>query len=213
MIKNILFVICLISIVSCRKNVSSEIDVYNNDFQSGNLTNFTNGVISPFNGSAVLGSYNNSNFILTVGNLPKHDLVKISFDLYIHDSWDGNKLSPDGPDIWQLLVNGNTYINASFSNSPCGQGTFCPPQSYPLDYPNNFNNPKTGAYNTDLPGFCHLSTDPHGTTLYKIEKTIKHSDKTLILQCLDKLVQTNTTDPKCDESWSVDNINIKAITL
>lgn len=213
MIKNTLFIICLIFIVSCKKNVSSEVEVYSNDFQSGNLTNITNGVISPFNGTAVLGNYNNSNFILTVGNLSKHDLVQISFDLYIHDSWDGNKLSPDGPDIWELLVDGNSYINASFSNSPCGQGTFCPPQSYPLDYPNNFNNPKTGAFNTDLPGFCHLATDPHGTTLYKIERTIRHSDKTLVLQCLDKLVQPNTADPKCDESWSVDNINIKAITL
>jgi hypothetical protein len=30
---------------------------------------------------------------------------------------------------------------------------------------------------------------------------------------LDKLVQPNSPDQKCDESWSVDNINIKAITL
>jgi hypothetical protein len=215
MLKNILFVISLIFIFSCKKNVNNEVEVYSNDFESSNLSNIDNGIINNFNGTAVLGNYNNGSFALTVSNLPKHDLVKISFDLYIHDSWDGNKLAPDGPDIWKMLVDGNPYISASFSNAKCrvGGGIFCSPQSYPLDYPNNNSNPKVGAYRTNLPGFCGLITDPNGSTLYKIEKIIRHSNKTLILQCLDKLVQTNAADPKCDESWSIDNIKIKAITL
>ncbi|MDB5288260.1 MAG: hypothetical protein JWR05_3209 [Mucilaginibacter sp.] len=213
MLKNILFVISLIFIFSCKKNVNNEVEVYNNDFESGNLSNIDNGIINQFNGTAVLGNYNNESFALTVGNLPKHDLVRVSFDLYIHDSWDGDKIAPDGPDVWKMLIDGNPYISASFSNEACGVGVFCPPQSYPLDYPNNNSNPKAGAYRTDLPGFCHLIKDPNGTTLYKIEKIIRHSNKTLLLQCLDKLVQTNTADPKCDESWSIDNIKIKAITL
>ncbi len=213
MIKNLLFFISIILITSCKKNVSSEVEVYNNNFESSNLSNIQNGQISQFNGSAVLGQYNNGNFILTVSNLPKHDLVTISFDLYIHDSWNGNKLAPDGPDIWEMLVDGNPYINTTFSNEQCGVGGFCPPQAYPFDYPNNYHNPKTGAYRTDLPGACSMKTNPNGTTQYKIEKTFTHSNNSLSLQCLDKLVQTNTLDPKCDESWSVDNITIKAITL
>lgn len=213
MLKKILFVISLIFIFSCKKNVSNEVEVYNNDFESGDLSNINNGIISQFNATAVLGNYNNGTFALTVSNLPKHDLVKISFDLYIHDSWDGNNLAPVGPDIWKMLIDGNPYISATFSNAVCGVGVFCSPQSYPLDYPNNYNNPKAGAYRTDLPGFCHLISDPHGSTLYKIEKIIRHSNKTLLLQCLDRLVQANTADPKCDESWSIDNIKIKAITL
>lgn len=112
----------------------------------------------------------------------------------------------------QMLVDGNSYINTTFSNIPCGVYDFCSPQSYPNDYPNNYHNPKTGAYRTDLPGVCHLA-GPNGTTLYKITKTFRHTNNTLLLQCLDKLVQPNAPDPKCDESWSVDNINIKAITL
>ncbi|MDB5062733.1 MAG: hypothetical protein JWP67_2576 [Mucilaginibacter sp.] len=213
MLKNILLVLLLIFVFSCKKNISNEVEVYNNDFESANLSNIDNGIISQFNGTSVLGNYNNGSFALTVSNLPKHDLVEISFDLYIHDSWDGNKTAPDGPDIWQMLVDGNPYINTSFSNSVCGVGVFCSPQSYPLDYPNNYNNPKVGAYRTDLPGFCELITNPNGTTLYKIEKIIRHSNKALILQCLDRLVQTDSADPKCDESWSIDNIKIKAITL
>jgi len=211
--KKLSLILFLILLNSCKNQVKSEVEVYNNDFETNNLSNITNGVISQFNGTAVLGTYNKGNFILRLDNLPKHDLITVSFDLYIHDTWDGNKPAPDGPDIWQMLVDGSTYIYTTFSNYPCITGDFCPPQSYPFDYPNNFNNPKTGAYRTDLPGFCSIQSNPNGTTQYKIVKTFKHTNSTLVLQCLDKLVQTNTADPKCDESWSVDNINIKAITL
>jgi len=206
------FAIVLILIGSCKNKVQSTVTIYSNDFEQQDSSRITNGVITQYNGSSVLGRYNNSGFTLTLNNLPKHNLVTISFDLYIHDSWDGDKTDPDGPDIWQMLVNNNTYINATFSNAACKPGNFCSPQSYPFNYPNNYNNPKTGAFKTNLPGVC-LNGGVNGTTLYKITKTITHSNDVLTLQCLDKLVQTNTTDPKCDESWSVDNINIKAITL
>lgn len=201
----------LLLFASCKSKVQSSVSIYNNDFESRNLTGIEGAVITKYNGTNVLGTYNNSGFKLTVNNLPKHDLVTVSFDLYIHDSWDGNKTAPDGPDIWELLIDNNTYINTTFSNSGC-QGGFCPPQSYPFDYPNSYNNPKTGAYKTNLPGFC-ANNGTVGTTLYRITKTITHGANTITLSCLDKLVQTNSPDPKCDESWSVDNINIKAITL
>jgi len=213
--KKLFLVIPLFFIFSCNTHVSNQVVVYTNDFESNNLTNISGGVISQFNGSAVLGQYNNVFFNLSVNNLPKHDLITISFDLYIHDTWDGDKMSPDGPDIWEMLVDGNTYINTTFSNDQCAiaPGNFCSPQSYPFDYPNNYNNPKTGAYRTDLPGVCSMKGIIGWTTQYKIVKTFSHSSNSLLLQCLDKLVQTNTNNPKCDESWSVDNINIQAITL
>lgn len=215
MIKKLLIVIPFFFLISCKKTIRSEVEVYNNNFETGNLSNIQNGIIGQFNASSILGQYNNGNFALTVNNLPKHDLVTVNFDLYIHDSWDGNKSAPDGPDIWEMLVDGNPYINTTFSNDPCatGGGIFCAPQAYPFDYPNSDHNPKSGAYKTNLPGFCSKKNDPNGTTMYKIEKTFRHSNSSLLLQCLDQLVQTNTSDPKCDESWSVDNIIIKTITL
>jgi hypothetical protein len=211
--KKLFLFILFILVASCKKTVNNEVTVYYNDFETGDLSNISNGVISQFNGSAVLGRYNKGYFILTVNNLPKHDLISISFDLYIHDTWDGNKPPPDGPDIWEMLVDGNPYINATFSNDPCAAGNFCSPQSYPFNYPNSYNNPKTGAYRTDLPGACIMAGVPNWTTQYKIVNTFTHSNNTVILQCLDKLVQTNSADPICDESWSVDNIKIQAITL
>jgi hypothetical protein len=216
MTKKLLLLIPFVFALSCKRHVtSSETLVYTNDFEGNNLSNIDNAIISQFNNSKVLGLYNsNTNkgyFKLSVNNLPKHDLITISFDLYIHDSWDGNITYLDGPDIWQMKVDDAIYVNATFSNLACIAGNFCPPQSYPFNYPNSYNNPRKGAYRTDLPGVCNMA-GPNGTSQYKITKTFAHSSSTIELQCLDKLI-SNAADKLCDESWSVDNINIKAITL
>jgi hypothetical protein len=201
-----------ILLISCKTNVRNEVVVYNNDFETGDLSNIKGGLLGQFNGSKVLGQFNNGDFTLSLTNLPDHDLITLSFDLYIHDNWAGD-LAPDGPEIWQMLIDGSTYISATFSNLACIPGNICPPQSYPYNYPNNYNNPRTGAYNTNLPGVCSLKTDPNGTTQYKITKTFRHSGGTISLECLDRLDQKDYSNPKCEKSWSVDNINIQAITL
>jgi len=192
--------------------VSNEIVVYSNDFENGDLSNITGGVLGQFNGSKVLGQFSNGDFILSVNNLPKHDLITVSFDLYIHDNWRGN-LPPDGPEIWQMKIDNAVYTYATFSNLGCKPGNICPPQSYPANYPSTENNPQTGAYRTDLPGVCSLASSPTGTTMYKITKTFKDSYNTLSLECLDNLDQKDFSNPKCEKSWSIDNIVIQAITL
>lgn len=202
-------------LASCAKNVSNQQEVYFNDFEANNLLNITSGSIETYNGTHVLGRYNNGGFDLKLNDLPKHKLIEISFDLYIHDSWDGNKTGKgiDGPDIWKLMVDGNVYINTTFANVDCAGADFCPTQSYPQDYPNFNHNAKSGASNPNLPGVCSLKGKPGGTSLYKITRTIEHTNSSLLMQCRDQLLQTNASDPKCDESWSVDNIRIKAINL
>ncbi|MFC3561644.1 hypothetical protein [Pedobacter jamesrossensis] len=208
-------VLCFL-FVSCSKEVKDEQEVYFNDFESKNLNNISLGTIEGYNGTNVLGRYNSGGFDLQLSNLPKHKLVEISFDLYIHDSWDGNKTgfdAVDGPDVWKFLVDGNLYINTTFSNADCDITGFCEPQSYPKDYPNFTQNPKTGAANVNLPGVCNLKGKIGGTTLYRITKTIEHSKADLLMQCRDQLLQKNTADPKCDESWSVDNLRVKVISL
>ena len=48
------------------------------------------GDISYFNNTKVLGDFNNDGFILHLEDIGDHDYVFVSFDLYIHGSWDGN---------------------------------------------------------------------------------------------------------------------------
>lgn len=204
----------IIFLSSCSKGPQAETDIYFNDFESNNLHGISNGMISPFNNSKVLGRYNAGGFKLQLEDLPLHDLIEISFDLYLHDSWDGD-LNGDkvgGPDIWQMNIDGNPFINATFSNQDCPVQT-CVSQSYPANYPNYNNAPKSGAYRRDLPGVCHLAGQTGGSSQYKIIKRIRHTGRRLALECLDQLKQTNVRDSLCDESWSVDNIKIKGIRL
>lgn len=216
MMKNkILLAAMVFFLASCAKEVKNEQEVYFNDFEGQNMKEISNALTEKYNGSTVLGRYNSSGFDLTLNDLPAHKLVEISFDLYIHDSWDGNKTSKgiDGPDIWKMIVDGNLYINTTFSNEDCDNSGFCPPQSYPNDYPNAYHNPKSGASNVNLPGVCNLAGKMGGTTLYKITKVIEHQQANLLMQCRDQLIQTNAPDPKCDESWSIDNLKVKVINL
>ncbi len=211
--RSLLSAILVVSLLSsCKDKIATTTEVYNNNFETNNLSNITDGVIQTYNGTNVLGRYNNGGFSLKLNELPKHDMITVSFDLYIHDSWDGNRNKPDGPDIWEMFGDDEKYISTTFSNTTCQPGYFCDPQSYPNTYPNNYNNPKTGAAMIDLPPACK-ATAPNGTSMYRITKTFSHTDASFILKCMDKLRQYNEPDQKCDESWSVDNIIVKSIKL
>nr|MBC7613702.1 hypothetical protein [Pseudopedobacter sp.] len=208
-----LFIIAF-ALSTCKLSKENRQTVYENNFDTGDITHLSNTKISTFNQRKVLGNFNNDGFELLLNQIPAHDLVEISFDLYIHDTWDGNKASNGigGPDIWEMQIDGSPYIYTTFSNADCFDG-FCSPQSYPDNYPNNKHNPKSGASSLLLPGFCLLATKPGGSTLYKIKKTINHHKSSLALQCIDHLIQTNATSPICDESWSIDNLKIVSIQL
>ena len=64
--------------------------VYENDFENGDLKKIDGGDLSSFNNTTVLGDFNNDGFTLFLDNIGDHDYVFVSFDLYIHGSWDGN---------------------------------------------------------------------------------------------------------------------------
>jgi len=207
--------LALLFLTTCKKFPQEERVVYTNDFEQTDLKGISGGVLAVFNGSKMLGRYNNSGFNLSLDNLPKHDLIKITFDLYIQDSWDGNSKGDGkviaGPDLWQMKLDGDTYINTTFSNTICN-GVYCLMQSYPHNYPYN-NEPKTGVLQGDLPGVCHFSGIPGGTSLYRIERIISHKKNTLFLEFQDMLKQSNVTNPLCDESWSMDNLIITTSVL
>lgn len=201
--------------------------VYENDFEKKELEKIDGGEFSEFNNTTVLGNFNNDGFSLFLDNIGDHDYVFISFDLYIHGSWDGNFngfSENDKPDLWVMEINPemdlhndistNKFIT-TFSNSPCWSN-YCLRQSYPEVYPFE-NNPKTGSTETGLEKKCPNSFFGGETTLYQIEKGFKSSGKNLIIRFYDELYQPNAIDEngvpqqKCDESWSLDNLTVRAI--
>ena len=208
-------------IPACQPELEENVQVYANDFEAEELTGITGGMVSDFNGSKVLGNYHQEGFTLHLNDLGEHNYVSITFDLYIHDSWDGNAVGVDGPDTWHMELDEWVYLEekearllrfeTSFSNSVCVPG-YCFTQAYPEQLP-QFKNPKTGAANVNLPGFCSRAGEPQGSSLYRIEKIFRHSASGLALKVYDQLQQSNAADPKCDESWSLDNLSVRTLLV
>jgi hypothetical protein len=134
----------------------------------------------------------------------------VTVELWIHDSWDGN---PDngigGPDFWYMKVDGEEVMRTTFSNTPC-ESLYCIRQSYPNDFFRQ-NLPKAGAIRTTLPGLCHLAGIPNNTTVYRVSRLVSHTSESVKITLGDELLQLNSPDPKCDESWSVGKIEVSTL--
>ncbi len=221
--------ICLIVINSCSypEMIRDEL-LYENDFENEELTNIDGGGISFFDDSKVIGNFNNDGFTLHINEVGDHDYIFVSFDLYIHGSWDGNLngfSENDKADKWVLefkpqmdLFKGSEVDKfiTTFSNSPCWPN-YCLKQSYPENYPFE-NNPKTGHFKTSLAQVCENNFFGGKTTLYKIEKGFRSGGNAIVLRFYDELYQPNAIDndgknqQKCDESWSLDNLRVRVIS-
>ena len=216
-----IFLLILMTLFSCSQpgELQSNELFYNNDFESGDLDAIDGAQLMTFNNTTVLGNYNNDGFTLNLNNIGAHDLIYISFDLYIHDSWDGNVngFDPDQADAWFIELisdfdtnpsNNSDIWETSFSNSVCNSG-YCLRQSYPEIFP--FENlPREGSSRL-LPGLCSLGSDVNGTSMYTIEKGFEHTANALLINFYDRLYQPNVADEKCDESWSLDNLKVRII--
>ena len=226
--KKIILLIFFINSCSYPEMIRNEL-VYENDFENLDLNSIDGGDIMSFNNTNVLGDFNNDGFTLFLEDIGDHDYVFISFDLYIHGTWDGNFngfADNDKPDKWviefkpdmQLYKDPSSdHFTTTFSNSPCFS-TYCLKQSYPNSFP-FLNNPKTGAQEINLTENCiEPGWNNQKTSLYKIEKGFDHSGDALIIRFHDKLFQPNAINfhgesiAKCDESWSMDNIKIRVIS-
>tara|TARA_B100000963_G_scaffold266548_1_gene234709 strand:+ start:218 stop:919 length:702 start_codon:yes stop_codon:yes gene_type:complete len=221
-----LFIILLFNSCSYPK-ISFDEQVYFNDFENNNLEKIDGGNIINYNQTNILGNYNNDGFIIHIDDVDDHDYIFISFELYIHGSWDGNAngfSNNDKPDKWILEIDpymslhsdsSSNRFETTFSNSVC-YPNYCLRQSYPQDFP-SLNNPTTGSLETNLPALCNNSFFGGPTSLYKIEKGIKHKGKSIVIKMSDELYQPNAIDKdgipqqKCDESWSIDNLSIRII--
>ena len=197
-------------LMGCFKSGYDEMTVYNNEFKTGSTEKLTGAKLYKYGGEYVIGRYNNGGFTLDLDNLPNHKALQVIVEPRFHDSWDGNNNfgGIDGPDIWNLKVDGQDLVYSTFSNSPCNS-LYCIFQSYPASYGVVNNPPRTEA-SYSLPRVCH-SSDAYGTSGYKMVKTIKHTGSKAKIQFLDYLVQLNAADKMCDESWSVYSLKVKVL--
>lgn len=206
------FILMTNLIFSCQEKLLEELTVYSNDFSTMDLAGIESKEgLYPYNNRYVLGLFNNQGFTLSLNNLPKHNMVRVSIDLYIHNYWNGNSQDVDGPDVWNMQVDNGVIINTTFANTPCAS-LYCQYQSYPENMIRSFS-PKTEATEINLPGLFEQQNNLGWTTLYRIHKIIPHNQKTISLQCYDLLRQDNTINHKEDESWSVGKIEISVLNV
>ena len=181
--------------------------LYNNDFNTsiGSAWSFpasnpatSTPTLKTYNGQSVLGYMGAQKAILSVTGIPAHDLITIDYDLYIHDSWDGN-YSGAGPDVFNMKVDGNSVINTTFANwnyAPYNDQAF--PDNIPASNPST-----TGNVSTNLPIACSGPI----TTKYHITRTVPHTASSL-----DLLFEAIGLEVACNESWSIDNLVIQRRT-
>ena len=210
--KKIFFVTFSILIVlcSCISEIDRETLIYDNNFETVDLTNIEGGNVTSYLGQNILGTYNNGGFKLILDGLGRHDYVQIQALLYVHDSWDGNAKSPDGTDYWGVMVDSSEVdvFKTSFSNSACSSN-YCYMQSYPERYP-FLTFPGTGASAVNLPAFCKSDGS---TSAYEIDLIFPHRKSKIEIVFWDELNQPNTNDAQCDESWSLNNIQVKLLSF
>lgn len=210
-----LFKVFLVMLVfaSCSKSGYEETTVYNSNFITGDQSGLEGAIFCNFNGTKLIGRYNNGGFSLNLNNLPKHKALQIEVVPYFHNSWDGNNNygGIDGPDIWNMSVDGQELVHSTFSNSPC-EPLYCLFQSYPVRYSTVNNPPMTDAVTT-FGGTEDNCSGINTTSMYRIVKTISHTNSKVNINFRDFLVQTNVPNPLCDESWSMASIVVKIINI
>ncbi len=108
--------------------------VYQSDFQSGVAGSewSDDGVsVAPAGGRRFLSLLDNQTVTLQLGDLPAHQRVSVSADLYVVGSWDGNHPF-QGRDRWQMRGDGQLLVNTTFS-SILDDGTRPPTWQNPVE--------------------------------------------------------------------------------
>ena len=206
----------MLLLAGCKdSSLEPEITIYDNNFESEDYTDIEGVFISIFEGNRVMGFFNKRGFNLNLSDLPDHDFIHLTFDLYIHDSWEGNASlegeALDEKDSWVLeidtarnqTVGDRIYYETTFSNGLCIP-SFCYTQSFPDQFPSTNDARKEVAEVTN--GWCSWLDTPNGTSIYKMDLVFQHTDRNAVLSFYDKL-----NGNLCDESWSLDNLSVSLI--
>jgi hypothetical protein len=172
---------------------------YSNDFQNaaGIGWSHTNLAISP-TGRRFLGQFGNDAVVLNLTDLGEHAQIRVTFELYIIRSWDGNI----NPDTWQFKLDGQTLLLTTFDNQDFYPDHF---QAYPDLYPYGSNRPRTGAKENNTLGY-EFSDRPMDA-VYVLSFTIPHSSTSLELT----FTANGLMQDLSDESWGIDNMTVYTI--
>jgi|GEM_PF-2852222 len=208
---------------NCARQTADEIVVYENDFerdlidayQRVDSVNTSFDQISEnyfhFNGSRNLGRFDTGGIILDLEGLPEHQWLRISFDFYVHDNWEGNGLRGNGEDVVIFNVDQLNLHFSSIVNTGCIGQDCDAVQSFPNRIGEGQNPENAGVINDELPGVCHFEGQVGGTKLIKFANRVPHGSTTVRVNIAAGIKDAGTD--LCLKSWSIDNLKISTISL
>jgi hypothetical protein len=202
------YLVISLVLCGCKKNLPQHTEVYRTDFSqgkgdllvfAGDQVDETIGTIA-FNNTKILGPLNHNAVYKYIENLPTHKLIKITFDLYIHDEWKGN----DGlaSDFWGLFIDQQRVFYTTFSNLPDREQSY--PEQEGYYFPSGSN-----SFRKDMPGLCSLKNEKYGSSVYQFIWIRPHTNNQISLALSDLVRETDI----CQKSWSIDNLVISCINF
>jgi len=189
--------------------VNGMVAVYSNGFEGlvGSEWSKTTTSATPIGARGSLGEFGRETVTLTLSNLPSHDSITVSYDLFVIRSWDGNNggglTPPFGPDVWSLgLGGGPELFTTSFGNF----GAPINVQSFPDSYPDGNHPHRTGASEVNTLGYVYANAWPMDT-VYELTSTFGHTANHLEL-LFTAVLRESMEDVRDNESWGLDNVQV-----
>jgi hypothetical protein len=177
--------------------------LYQNDFESSDLTGWSAGgiALAPNGSTRFLGLFDrNNSTTFTLSGLTPGELLYFQFDLYINRSWDGNTTA-FGPDIFTVeVVGGPTLLQTTFSNTEVSGFEQSFPDPWNPSSPVS-NAPRSGAFAVNTLGFF-----AEGDTTYRLILPVTPNSASLSL----RFSGLNLQDA-LDENWGIDNVTVSAV--
>lgn len=164
-----------------------------------------------FNGSRVLGRFARAGIDILFENLEEHDFVEVSYDLYIHDNWEGNGLRGNGEDVIILNIGPTTVFFSSILNTKCIDQSCTGVQSFPNIIRTISNPENADVADPTLPGVCKWAGEVGGTKKIRVEERRFHSASDLRVNIAADIKDAGADF--CNKSWSIDNLQIKTIRV
>lgn len=191
-----------------RPAASISVEVYFCDFEQGAVGKWSRATTAqtPKGNRKFLGEFVSNVVSLRLDDLPPHEMVRVSFDLYVILTWDGPVGPPNGPDIWELEVaRGPKLLRTTFQFAQASR------QSFPGEYPYDDNEAGTGAAERNTLGFKRTAANGETTqadSVYRLSFTFPHTGQMLQLNFRGDLKGEGTIN---DESWGLDNVKVEVL--